>query len=458
MNPISSINTNSLTMRGILVGMLVLVLMIPASMVGSIVSERQYRFASVEQEIGNAWGNQQHIGGPVLVLPFTETWTTQQSVLDAQGIARSVIKNHEREQLAVVLPRRLTAALELDPEARRRGIYETHVYTAIANLTAAFAPPNWERLTRRTIKEVHWTRAYLAMGVSVTRSIRELTATISNGPQSTPLEVQPGARLGTIFEHGVHLPLTNAKQWLSSTDNASDVTLTIHVVGSQALAVQPLAGEASVTMSSSWPHPSFFGLLPVQHNISDAGFTAQWNIPALAQGMPTQFLLGTENPGAVGSADAGVTLASPVTLYSKTERAVKYAILFIALTFALFLIFELVAKARAHFVQYALIGLALALFYLVLLALSEHIDFTMAYLVAASSIVLLIGMYAAAALGSWQRGAIVGGLEAGLFALLFVILHQEDYALLMGTAVLLAALASLMYFTRSLTTSAESGQ
>jgi inner membrane protein len=226
--------------------------------------------------------------------------------------------------------------------------------------------------------------------------------------------------------------------------------LALKLNGSAGFRFAPVAERTEARIASNWPHPSFQGTtLPASHRIDKAGFEATWRIPALARGLPRLWSLGTERHHLAGFS-TGVAIADPVHLYAKVERAVKYAILYVALTFLTFLVFEMLLGARLHLVQYGLVGLALSLFYLTLLSLAEHIAFGAAYLAAAAVIVVMIAGYAWAALRSRGQAAIAAIALSALYTVLYTILRMEDFALLAGTGLLILVTALLMLVTRNL--------
>jgi inner membrane protein len=213
----------------------------------------------------------------------------------------------------------------------------------------------------------------------------------------------------------------------------------------------PFGSETQVQVASNWPHPSFSGaFLPATRNITAQGFDAQWQVLELNRPYP-QAWLGTQISDAALNASAfGVGLYQAVDIYQRGERATKYALLFIALTFLTFFAWEQLTGTRLHPLQYLLVGLALSMFYLLLIALSEHVSFANAYLIAAASLVLLIGAYIAGALASRSRGIIVAGAMSFIYGLLYVLVLSEDYALLLGAITLFATLATVMLVTRKL--------
>lgn len=230
----------------------------------------------------------------------------------------------------------------------------------------------------------------------------------------------------------------------------------MNVAGSGSFNFAPFGEKTRVSMTSTWPHPSFQGdSLPDQHSITNEGFSADWDIPHLARNYPQAWMDDSEEVN-VSEFIAGVSMFEPVSLYSQVTRAVKYGILFIGLTFLTLLIVELAINKRMHIVQYGLIGISLCLFFLVLLSLSEHIAFAKAYIAAAALTITMICVYTAAVLSSVARGAGVGVLLVSLYAVLYSLLKLEDYALLVGTALLVVVVMVLMIVTRGIRQAGDS--
>ncbi len=434
---------DSLTVRAIAIGVLALLMFIPLSMVGGTVDERRYLYESVQQEIASIWGRPQVVEGPALVVPYVEKYTTTETAKDEEtGKITTTSKVGYTHRTAVVLPRSLNVDVELREKVRHRGIYDALVYTAGVRLRGEIPHPDFGALSRH-LHRVDWKKAYLVLSLSDTRAINEASKLIWN---ERPLSLAPGTRSTDLFGTGFHAPLGASDTYESYT---FDLSLSIN--GSRGIRFAPFGEDTQVTMTSSWPHPSFQGSgLPTSYETRDDGFDATWSIPHLARNYPQLFRLAERDDFDLSEYLVGVDLFEPVFLYSKINRAVKYGLLFVGLTFLVFLIFELISQARLHFVQYGLIGIALCLFYLILLSLAEHIDFLRAYAVASAVNIGMITLYAGAALKSWKRAGIIFVLLSTLYTLLFSLLHMEDYALLMGTALLVAVVGVLMVLTRGL--------
>lgn len=429
-----------LTGRFLAIGAIALLMLIPLGLVEEMVGERNGLYQGVLSEIAASWGQPQTLTGPLLVVPFIERQEHQETVNDAQGKPQTVTKVEEVRQHALLLPETLGLQVSIDDQFRYRGIYQALVYTAGIQVEARFPRLDLSGLSDQLVR-VEWARAYLAYGLSDTSAIRAVEPLKWQGQDHA---MAPGSRLTGLLKQGFHVPLPD----LVPDVPEPAMTLKLTLGGSGSLHFAPLGQTSQARIQSRWPHPSFQGgVLPAQQEISEQGFTATWSIPHLARNYPQAWVLERE-PQNLAELTGGVSLFEPVFLYSRVTRAVKYGLLFVGLTFLTFVTFELTVAARLHYVQYALVGLALAMFFLTLLSLAEHIPFLMAYGAASAVVVIMITLYTGAALGRWGQAGIVGLLLVSLYSVLYALLQMEDYALLVGTALLLVALMVLMYVTR----------
>jgi inner membrane protein len=283
------------------------------------------------------------------------------------------------------------------------------------------------------------------VGLSDTRGIK---GRIETQWDAARVPFRPGPGGNPLFESGIHAPVPGA----GAAPHAFAFTLALH--GSEALSLAPLGVETTATLRSTWPHPSFAGaFLPETRAVSPSGFAASWRVSQFGRSYGQQWRLGS--PEGIGDLSArvarstfGVALYLPADGYQQTTRSLKYGVLFIGLTFGAFFLFEVLSELALHPLQYLLVGLALALFYLLLLSISEHTGFAAAYGVSAAATVALVTTYAAAILARTLRAFAIGGLLAALYAYLYVLLRAEDDALLMGALALFVILALVMYGTR----------
>jgi len=436
--------TRSTALRLFLIAVLVLLLLIPLAMVRSIVAERNRAYRSVLDEIATHWGGEQVLTGPVLVVPFTEQHEVSETKIDRFGNTQTVRRQVTSDRHAVVLPWQLELRGELRPEYRRRSLYESLVYQQELRLAGAFRDVEAQvrSLSEPSrLQRIGWDKALVVVGLSDTKGIARARS-LRFGDAEVALA--PGTGVPKLLASGFHAPLA------SGPISATRFELELQVNGSQGFRLAPLGETTEMHLASTWAHPSFYGdLLPTAHEIEAGGFEARWSIPHLARSYPQSWVL-EDGSHSLDAFSAGVRLFEPVTLYTEATRAAKHGFLFIALTFLTLVLMELVARARPSMVQYALIGAALALFYLLLIAFSEHLGFNLAYVLAAASVVVLVGLYCLAVLGRRSLALTVMAVLVALYGVLFVILRAEDHALLAGSLLLLVALATTMFFTRDL--------
>lgn len=425
---------DSLAVKLLTIGFLILLLLIPLAMVRSLVAERQGRSATAAAEVAASWGGEQTLGGPVLTVPYRVRWQ------DGEG------KTVETTQLAHFLPERLHVAGELRPERRQRGIFETVVYRSELRVSGAFRQPDFSGWGIAA-NDVFWDQATVSFGVPDPRGIRQ-GVVLRWGNRDVQLE--PGAGEARLWTAG----LGAAVPGLGTAEAGSiPFSLAIGLNGSGRFEVLPFGKETVVRLRSSWPHPSFAGaFLPETRTVSDRGFDAVWRVSWFGRSYPQRWRSSeTANlvpETALAASAFGVELFLPADGYQKTERSLKYGLLFVALTFLAFFLCETFNPFAVHAVQYLLVGFALCIFYLLLLSLSEVLPFGAAYAAAAAATVLLIGAYGAAALRGWRRGTLVAGVLAVLYGYLWCLLRAEDRSLLLGSVGLFLILALVMYLTR----------
>lgn len=424
------------------IALLILLLLIPLLMIDGLVDERQNLRHEVLQDIARSSSYRQQITGPILVLPYIKT-THEWKTHDKTG-ERYQQERQQRGRL-YFLPERFVLDGQVSTELRARGIYQARLYRSDSQISGQFRLPPRLGLGDE-LGFYRFDKPFLAVGISDIRGIGNDLQLRLNGQI---LGFAPGSG-DASFGAGVHAPLPALDtQGGQTLDFAFDLKLQ----GTEQLAVVPVGRDSRVSLSSDWPHPSFVGeYLPSQREVNAQGFSAQWQTSFFATNLEEALAdcVRREQCHALLGRNFGVSFVDPVDQYLKTDRAIKYALLFIALTFAAFFLFEVLKRLAVHPVQYALVGLSLALFYLLLLSLSEHLAFALAYGLSASACVGLIGFYVSFVLHSWRRGLGFGALLAALYAMLYGLLSAEDHALLMGSLLVFGVLASVMVLTRKL--------
>lgn len=417
------------------IGVLSVLLLIPLALVLGLVEEREARRDEVVQEISAAWGQPQAIVGPMLVLPYTTTRTWVNSKTGEET-------RRDEEALAFFVPEEVSIAGSILPERRARGPFGVVVYS-LPDLVVSgrFAAPDLAGL-RLSPAAVQWERALLTVWIPDTRSLQR-GSTLAWGGREVAFE--SGSGVGQ--RPGIHVPLAIAGPW---TAGSTEFRFSLSLRGSSELMFAALGESVTADLRSTWAHPGFTGaFLPSRRDIGNDGFQAQWQVARIATGLPRAFR-GADVPGdaAIAANSFGLRLVIPADAYQQTVRAVKYGFLLIGLTFVAYLLFEVLTGLSLHPLQYLLVGLALCLFFLLFLAVSEHLGFVPAYLLASLAVIGAVTGYSAAILRSRARAGTVGGMLATLYAVLFVVLTSEDYALLLGSIVLFTVLALFMYLTR----------
>ena len=423
---------SSQILRLLSIGLLTLLLQIPVLMIGALVTERAERRDEAQAEVSSKWGGVQSITGPALVIPYTHQWT--EVLPGGQPVTRTETRT------ATFLPERLRVKGALDSEVRRRGIFSVPVYRLDLAMDGEFARPAMSELGIDPAT-VDWERAYLAVGISDARAIQAETAVSWDRNETAFL---PGTLGFLNGAPGIHAPVHIA-------DGAERIPFAFPLAlnGSLRFDLVPFGGNTTVELEADHGNPSFQGnWLPAERKVEDGHFSASWSIPFLGRSYPQAWLSGQPVLEAVNQSRFGVALVDPVDHYRMADRSVKYASLFILLTFATVWLFEILAGLRVHPIQYLLLGSALCLFYLLELSLGEHLGFALAYTLASVAVVGMVSAYGMVALRSAARAVTVGGCVALLYAYLYLLLQNEDYALLLGSVTLFAILGAIMYLTR----------
>jgi len=416
----------SVTVKMLIVGFLILILLIPASMVKSLIRERQYRSHEAAAEIAEKWGRAQTLIGPVLSIPYRKYYTQK------DGTRRFTT------EVAHFLPKSLNVDGELNPEIRYRGIYKAVLYNAVMQLNGSFQRPDFAALDIND-NDVQWDRAVFALGISDMTGIKEaITPEIGRARVS----MNPGVENQDVLSSGVSVRLPRG---ISRQANIP-FSLKLNINGSSRIEFAPVGEVTTVKLKSNWKSPSFDGsFLPVERKINKDGFSANWKVLHLNRNYPQAWIGKRKN---IDDSAFGVKLFVAADVYQQATRTAKYAVLFIVLTFTTFFFSEIIDRRRLHPIQYLLIGFAVVIFYSLLIALSEHIRFGLAYLVGSVSVVGLITAYARTTLKNNRLTLLIGGILTILYGYLYMILQMEDYALLMGSVGLFVTLAIIMYTTR----------
>lgn len=410
-----------------LIGCIVL-LSLPLMMVRELISERADYRSEVVDAIEQSTSGSQKLAGPLIAIPITETLTRMENQKEV---------NYQRSWVYYWLPESLAVTGKQTVESRRVGIYSGQVWHNALQIKASFDPLRLAALRKTNIV---LGQPRLVVSVGDARGIGAIHAPEVNG---NVLSVEPG--LGISGDGaGIHMPMPA----LAEDNKPLEIAFSLDLNGTGEFSLVPLGRNSELQLTSNWPHPGFLGsFLPTQREVSAAGYRAHWQSSWFANDMGSYFKDDMEIPWSrlpAFSADV-MSLADQ---YQLTDRATKYAILLIGLTFMAFFVFESLTRRPLHPMQYLLVGLSLVLFYLVLLALSEHIGFTAAWLAASLSGAVMNGIYLQAVLRGWRNSLLFVAALLLLDGVMWFLLHSEDSALLLGTGVLALALSVLMFLTR----------
>jgi inner membrane protein len=345
----------------------------------------------------------------------------------------------------------------LEPTVRYRGIYEAILYTTALKVRGVFRMPDLKALSIKP-EDVLWDRAVFAVGISDLRGARGETKLTWAGAAHG---FMPGTQ-SPILGAGMHAPIALAAPDPNAPNAGArsiPFSFDVRFTGSRRITFAPVGKSSRVELVSTWRHPSFNGAyLPSKRRIGDEGFSAIWTVSYLGRNYPQAWkshgekgapLQGRRIAYQMANSQFGVSLVTPVDFYLKAERSVKYGILFVLLVLAAIFAFDVAGGLNLHVFQYALVGVALCVFYLLLLSLAEFAGFLLAYLTAAAMATVMIAFYAAKVMGGWNRAGVIAGLLAVIYAFLYVVLQLEDYALLVGSLGVFTALAAIMYGTRN---------
>ena len=427
---------DSVLFKLIVIGFLMLALLIPLSMVSGLIAERQARHEQTANEVANSWGLQQTLTGPVLRVPYV--------VRNKDDKGKEMIV----AQLdAMFLPEDLRVDGRIAPERRSRGIFEVAVYRAHLSWKGSFRRPDFKAWGIAE-RDIVWQEAELMFGVPDMRGLRRGVRMTWAGQR---LDLVPGGAAEGMWTRGLRTPVPGLGG--GAADRLFPFAFDLVLDGSRSLQFLPMGRQTTVKLTAPWPDPSFVGAyLPESRKITQSGFEATWSVPYFGRSYPQQWLLGNAEKvapqDALNASAFGVDLFLPVDAYQKTERSLKYGVLFLLLTFLTFFLYEVFNPFSLHPLQYLLVGSALCLFYLLLLSISEHAPFGLAYMVASAATVALIGGYSAAILRGKLRALGTAAALAALYGYLYVLLQLEDYALLLGSVGLFAILTLVMYVTR----------
>lgn len=429
---------------GMMMG-LTLLLLIPIGMIENLVSERSARQQQTIGDIAASSAGPQHFFGPLLVVPYSEQWTEVIETRPDGVLKREEVQRIE-SRLQYFLPEQLTISGDLTTETKQRGLFKVRSYVLNATIHGALnLAEGYDQPTPQHNGRINVGRPYISVMLS---DMRGVLAAPGLEWQGKLYRFEQGAELPIEGIKGMHVLLEPLP--VESGSLTVPFAFSLKLRGIESLDFVPAAQHTRVELSSPWQHPSFYGRFlpdPQTQQVDQQGFHALWTVDAMATNVEENLY----KCRILTCYDSfGIRLMEPINIYSLSDRASKYGFLFVVLTFAAIFLFEILKKLSIHPAQYTLVGLALAMFFLLLLSLSEHLAFPLAYLFATSACVILIGFYLSAVLRSALRGLSAGALLAGLFASLYGLLESEDNALMLGSLLMFVLLALAMVTTRRL--------
>ncbi len=430
-----------MTKKMVVIAVLMLLLMIPLTMIENVVHERSGYRHQARNSIAESWTGQQKLLGPLLVVPYYEyldekVWNKEQKKYETK------VRRYERK--IYLTPERLEIKTAVTTDQRSRGIYSIPVYTSEMSVSGRFTRQRIAETAAQSEGRIKWLKPHLSVVVSDVRGVVEPPLLIWEGKN---VEFRPGAELGSL-KTGMHAPLDK----LDAANTPIEFAFNFKLRGMETLQFSPVGKYTDITMTADWPHPSFIGrYLPDERTIDENHFDAHWSVSSFSSSIPQRVSDCEQgNCHELWNNGFGVTLFNSVDIYQQSERSVKYAMLFVTLGFVVFFLFEIMKGLRLHPMQYLLMGLGLSVFYLLLVSLSEHIAFGLAYLTAAVASTTVIGLYLSGVLRSIRHSMAFSGTLLLLYAMLFSILRSEDNSLLMGALLIFAVLSLVMLITRRL--------
>lgn len=427
----------SITAKMLIVGALIVVLLIPLLFVQNLIEERQFRQQDVIEETHEKWGNQIILSGPILKIPY-KTYVEHKLYNEKKEIYETNIKTVIKE--AFFLPDELDITSRVESKPLSRGLYESVVFTTDIRASGTFPKPNF---SERDIKDadIIWEKATLFIQTTNLKGIKS-TLEVTLGSQT--LAMTP------VFDSGVLNTITSTamEDFDDLASKSLNFAFNIKVNGSRSLEFIPIGKETNVSMTSNWHSPSFFGeFLPENKVIEKEGFSAHWKVFQINRQFEQIFF---ERLPDLSRFAFGTAFIVPVDEYQKSERSAKYGFMVIGLTFLVFLLIQLVSKIYIHPFQYLMIGLALVMFYTLLISISEHSSFFKAYLIASVSVIGLIGLYSRAILNGFKFPLLIIGSLSALYGFIYVIIQLENYALLVGSIGLFVILGIIMFASRKI--------
>jgi len=427
----------SIIIKLISIGILILILMIPSSLVQDLISERENRADEAFAEVSNKWAASQTIAGPVLMIPFR-----QFDKIDEWEKGIKYTRVVESRHNAYFLPEELNVNGNIKPEVLHRGIFDVAVYDSKVSMQSTFGNVNFSKWNIPD-DQVYWNEARLLVGIKDLQGIHE-NPKIYSGDKSFDSESSANVGLSTDAVTGIVVPFN----WTKREDIIKSFNIDLVLKGSERLYFVPVGKTSSVTVDGDWASPSFDGkMLPTDRKVTETNFKASWKVLAFNRPFAEQWI--NDDQSLAGS-EFGVRLLIPADQYQKSMRTAKYSALIILLAFTALFLVEITRKVRIHPFQYILIGIALVIYYTLLLSISEHLGYNTSYAISSIATVLLLTLYSMTFLK--QRGLVIlfSAVMTIFYTFIFVIIQAQDFSLLIGSLGLFLIIAVVMYFSRNI--------
>jgi len=431
-SPVKRLKNNIYFKIGTII-IIVLLLLVPTSMIESLITERESTQNLAISEVSSKWAEKQTITGPFISIPYNR-YMKESTGKD------SVQKTVQIREYLHILPSQLNISGTINPEKRYRGIYEVVVYNSKLNISGTFTMVDVKSMDIDP-HNILFDKAEFVVGIDDLRGIEDEVNLLWNNEK---ISFNPGITSSDVVNTGINALLNI----VPSDSTVYNFTLSLDLKGSQLLYFTPVGKVTDIALTSEWSNPSFNGaFLPDSREVNEKGFVAKWNVLHLNRNFPQSW---TNNRHTIYNSSFGIDLLLPVDNYQKSYRSVRYAILFIGLTFLIFFFIEVLHKVFIHPIQYILVGVALIVFYTLLLSISEHLHYNFAFIISAIATLLLIAGYVRAILRSGSFTMLISGILTVLYTFIFVIIQLQDYALLIGSVGLFIIVGLVMYFSRKI--------
>ncbi|WP_372746578.1 cell envelope integrity protein CreD [Lutibacter sp.] len=436
----------SLTARMFMIGILIIVLLIPLSFIVNLINERAIRQESVVNEINEKWGNEVLLYGPILKIPYK---TYSEKIITATNSEENRTEKIESINYAYFFPEKLNMKANINPEEKKRGIYKTSVYKSEINIDGNFEKPDFSSIDIDD-NDILWEKAIVIIKTSNLKGINnqvEINFDHNSSPFFPKYEEVYNKLKDDIALNNLETNHLTKEAFEKLTTNPFSIKLNIS--GSKQISIIPIGKETDLNIKSNWKTANFIGnFLPLNTDkISENGFNAKWKVLHINRPFQQEYYTALPN---LNEFAFGVNFMIPVDEYQKSERSAKYGFLVISLTFLIFFLIQSISKINIHPFQYLMIGLALTMFYTLLISISEHSNFLKAYLIAGSSVIVLITLYSKSILKSFKFPIFIGLSLLALYTFIYVIIQLENYALLVGSLGLFIILSIIMYASRKI--------